>query len=96
MRYLAVWECDPEDFGKVIEKWRKRMAIKEKEPEKFVKVLLANVVIGECKGYDIYETDNPDILTDMYLGFDPEIKKIKFIPIMDVLKFVELYEESKK
>lgn len=93
MKYIAFWEFDPEDMDKVIEKNMQVLAAREKGIEKFPKTLSDSYSIGgEYKGFILYETDDPDQLTNVILHFRPEMKW-KFMPIFDSTKVIELYQK---
>ena len=94
-KYLVEWECNPEDWDSIIEKHQRRMARRKKEPEKFSKLIATYMVVGEFRGFEVHETDNLEVLTDMYLDYTPEIKKRKITPLIDTEKFIELYKSKK-
>lgn len=92
MKYIAFWEFNPEDMDKVIEKNSQVLAEREKEPEKYPKTLSESYSIGgEYKGFILFETDDPDQLTNIILHFRPEMKW-KFMPIFAATKVIELYQ----
>ncbi|MCP8305079.1 MAG: hypothetical protein H3Z50_06420 [archaeon] len=96
MKFIAFWEFKPEDFDKVIEKYKQAMAEREKGSEKFPKFLFPpHSMGGEWKGFAIYENATPEQLTNVALFFAPE-EKVKFVPIFDSAKAVELYMKMKK
>lgn len=91
VKYIAFWELDLEDMDKVIEKDKQVNAEREKGTEKFPKTLSDSYSIGgESKGFILYETDDPDQLTNIALHYAPEMKW-KFMPIFEASKFIELY-----
>lgn len=95
MKYLVCTEWDPKDSDKVVEKFKKIPAIREKSPELFPKIVAgAYNFVGESKGFAVYETDNPEQLINMAMYYMPYMK-VKWIPIIDSVKAVELYEQMK-
>ncbi|MFX0201505.1 MAG: DUF3303 domain-containing protein [Candidatus Hodarchaeota archaeon] len=96
MKYIAFFELDPEDFEKVIEKYRQGLAEIEKGTEKYPKPLSEPYGMGgEFKGFQLYETDNPEQLVNLALYYAPEMKH-KFVPIFEVAKVIELYQKTKQ
>jgi len=92
MNYIAFWEYCPEDFDKVIEKYKQRM----KMPEKFPKILFPpHGMGGEHKGFTLYENVTPEQLINIVLHYRPEMK-LKFVPILETAKVIELYQKMKK
>lgn len=96
VKYIAFFELDPEDFEKVIEKYRQGLAEIEKGTEKYPKPLSEPYGMGgEFKGFQLYETDNPEQLVNLALYYAPEMKH-KFVPIFEVAKVIELYQKTKQ
>ena len=96
MKYICFWEFKPEDFDKIIEKYKQAMKDREKFPEKFPKILFPpHSLGGEWKGFTIYETDTPEPLLNLVLHYSPE-EKMKFVPILESVKALELYLKMKK
>jgi len=96
LNYIAFWEYCPEDFDKVIEKYKQVMAEREKGTEKFPKRLFpAHGMGGEPKGFTLYENPTPEQLTNVVLHYMPEMK-FKFVPIFESDKVIELYQKMKK
>ena len=92
MNYIAFWEYCPEDFDKVIEKYKQVMAEREKGTEKFPKILFPpHGMGGEHKGFTLYENPTPEQLTNVVLHYMPEMK-FKFVPIFESDKVIELYQ----
>ena len=95
MKYLLYGEWNPEDSDKAVEKFKKIPAVREKFPELFPKILTgAYNFVGQTKGFAVYETDNPEQLQNLATYYMPYMK-IKWIPIIDSGKAVELYEQVK-
>jgi len=96
MKFICFWEFSPEDYDKIIKKYKQAMAEREKGSEKFPKVLYPpHGMGGEWKGFTIYEDVTPEQMTNMALHYAPE-EKLKFVPILDVAKATELYLKSEK
>jgi hypothetical protein len=96
MKFVVFWEYDAEVAMKVIEKFRQISAEFEKGSERFPKRIFGPFHFsGECKGFSVYETDDPDKLTNFTAFYMPEMK-MKFIPIQESDKAAELYVKMKK
>ena len=94
MNYIAFWEYCPEDFDKVIEKYKQ--VEREKGTEKFPKRLFPpHGMGGEHKGFSLFENVTPEQLMNMVLHYAPEMK-LKFVPILETAKVIELYQKMKK
>jgi hypothetical protein len=95
MKYICFWEFKPEDFDKMIEKYKQAMEDREKVPDKFPKILFGPYSLGgEWKGFTVYDA-TPEQMTNLALHYMPE-EKLKFVPIVDSKKAIELYLEMKK
>ena len=96
MKYICFWEFKPEDFDKILEKYKQAMEEREKGSEKFPKIIFPpHGMDGEWKGFTIYENVTPEQMINMAFYFAPE-EKLKFVPIFEVAKAVELYQKMKK
>ena len=95
MKYIAFWEYKPEDFDKVIEKYRQITKEREKTPEKYTKQLFPpHGMGGEHRGFTVVEATSEQILNTVLLN-SPEVK-IRYVPIFESTKYIELYQNSKK
>jgi hypothetical protein len=95
MKCICFWEFEPEDLDKIIEKYKQAMEDREKVPNKFPKILFGPYSLGgEWKGFTVYDA-TPEQMTNLALHYMPE-EKVKFVPIFDSKKAVELYLEMKK
>ena len=96
MKYVAFWSICPEDWDKVIEKFRLAMAERAKGSDKFPKVLVENYAIaGQWRGFMLYEDATPEQLANVTLYYRPEVK-FEFLPIMEATKVIEIYMKTKK
>ena len=96
MKYIAFWEYCPEDMDKVIEKNRKVIAERQQFPDKYPKLVFGPYGMGgEPKGFTGLETDDPEKLTKWVLAYFPEMK-IKYVPLFETSKIIEIYQEMKK
>lgn len=96
MKYIAFWEFNPEDFEKVIEKFMQIRAERNTGAKKYPKSLSAAfTMVGEPKGFQLFETDDPEQLVNLSLHYVPLVK-FKFIPIIESTKGVEIYHKMKK
>jgi hypothetical protein len=68
----------------------------KKAPEKYPKYIVPPHGIGEvCKGISILEADNEEQLINYILAVTPEFK-IKFAPLIESSKAIELYMKTKQ
>jgi uncharacterized protein DUF3303 len=96
VKFIGFWEYDLEDTDKVTEKFRKIMEEREKGTERYGKLVFGPYHIGgESKGFAIYETDDMNQLTNLMVYYVPELK-LKFAPIHESSKVLELFLKSKK
>ena len=93
MKLLCVWECDPADWDIILEKYAKRMQRKDKGT--FPQPVTQWMVVGEYKAYEVWEAESLESLTEMYLTYTPEIKKMHFTPVIDAHKFIEIHKKMK-
>ena len=85
----------PEDIDKVIERFHETQAIQWKDPERFPKVLFGPFFMDELnEAFCVWEADNPDRLTSLALQYVP-LQTIKFVPLFEVPRLLELYQKMK-
>ena len=94
MRYIVFWEFCPEDFDKVLAKYKLMAEISEKKPERFGEQLFPPQHKGYCKGFTISEA-NPEQVRNSNVFWFPEMK-MKFVPCDDVSNWIEAYMKTKK
>lgn len=105
MKFIGFFEYNKEDTQNVIERRMKLRALREKEPDKFAKLLTEDYGMAgdlpkltkDYTGFALYEADNVDQLVSMMLllGTTPSYN-IKFIPIMEGGKSIELFQKMKQ
>jgi len=96
MKVMSFLEYCPEDFEKIVEKFRSAMADREKGSKKFPKVAFASHSFGgEFKSVQVYEDPSEEQLNALVIHYMPE-GKLKFVPLLDAGKFVEQYFKEKK
>jgi len=96
VKFICFWEFKPEDFDKLLEKRKQIFAEREKEPERFAKIIFGGYAfVGETKGFTVYETDDVEKLLNDVLFMSPEVT-YKFVPIVETSKVVELRLKTKK
>ena len=93
MKFLCIWECEPEDWDIMIEKYTVRMQREDKNT--FPQPVTQWFVVGEFKAYEVYEAESLESLTEIYLSYTPEIKKMSFTPVINAHKFIEIHEKVK-
>jgi len=95
MKYVGYYEAKPEIFDKIVEKFQKAAKIREKEPDKFPKMILPpHTFIGQWTGFLIYDDPTPEQLTNVTLHYRPELK-FKFMPVVESTKVMETFLKSK-
>jgi hypothetical protein len=95
MKYIAFWEYKPEDFDKVIEKYRQLTTEREKTPEKYTKQLFPpHGIGGEHNGFTVVEATSEQI-TNTVLLYSPEVT-VSYVPIFESAKVIEQYLNMKK
>ena len=94
MKCIVYWEFCPEDVDKVVAKNIKSQEIRVKEPNRFPEYLFPPQYTGQCKGFSIVETTQEQFNNGQIFYF-PEMT-LKFVPIDDVSKWIELYMKSKQ
>jgi len=96
VKYIAFVEYDPEDFDKVIEKFRQAMAEREKGTGKFPKQIFpAHHLGGQHKAFTIYEDPTEEQLNNVIAHYTPEAE-FKLVPLIDSAKFISTYLKMKK
>ena len=95
MKCICFWEFEPEDFDKIIEKYKQAMEDRANVPDKFPKILFGPYSLGgEWKGFTVYDA-TPEQMTNLALHYMPE-EKVKFVPTFDSKKAIERYLEMEK
>ena len=83
MKFVAVFEWDAKDDEKVWSNLRKMAGEREKYPDKFPKIVAGGwKLAGQNKGFQIYETDDPQQFENLAEHHRPFLK-IKFLPLYD-------------
>jgi hypothetical protein len=96
VKFVGFWEYCLEDTDKVVEKFRQVTAEREKGTTRFAKVIFGPFHLsGESKGFTVFETDDPDALTNTAMFYVP-VMKWKFVPIHESAKAAELWLKMKK
>lgn len=96
MKVIKFWKLCPEDLDKGIAKFGKLLEEMNKAPEKYPKYVVPPHGVGDVfKGISILEADNEEQLVNYILAVTPEFK-IKFIPLIDSSKAIELYMKTKQ
>jgi len=88
MKYLTFNEYDWKDVEKVVETWKKVLADREKEPEKFPRTLFPNQILGtdlpkltkEVQAVTVYEVENDYQAFNLPSYFVP-FMTFKYVPI---------------
>ena len=96
MKYVKFWEVASEDQDEVAEKWGKYLEKAKKTPEKYPTYVVPPHGVGQAmKGISIMEADNEEQLVNYLIELSPPLK-IKFVPLLDMTKYMETYMKTKK
>ncbi len=96
MRFIAFWWYSPENTQKYLEKYRQLTAEREKGTDKSPALVFGpHHFAGQCKGFSVYDADDPGKLTMLADFYAPELT-FKFVPLVDNKDRAELYFEAKK
>jgi hypothetical protein len=96
VQFIGFWEYCAEDTMKVIEKFRQVTAEREKGTTRFPKLVYGPYHFnGEHKGFVVFDTDDPDQLTNQASFYAPEMEW-KFVPLIDTRKRFDLWLKMKK
>lgn len=89
MKYVGFWEYSPGSLMKVIEKFRQMTAEREDGNKDFAKIIFGPFrLFGESKGFSIFETDDPEKLTNIANFYMPEVKW-SFVPIHEAAEYLK-------
>ncbi len=96
MKFIGFWEFKIEDFDKLLERRKQIVEEREKDPERFAKVIFGGYTFaGETKGFTVFETDDMEkLLSDAFI-MGPYMT-YEFIPITETSKVIELYQKTRK
>lgn len=96
MKYIGFWKVVSGDIMDVINKFNQMTTEREKGNERFAKLIFGPFQFsGEAKGFTMFETDDPQTLTNIANFYMPEIKW-KFFSINDPTKATEFYAALRK
>ena len=96
MKVLAFGEFCPENFEKVVEKFRQVMADRQRGSVKYPKLVFPpHAVGGEFKTVMIYEDPTEEQLNALVIHYMPEMT-LKFVNLADAGKFIEQYNKERK
>jgi hypothetical protein len=88
LKYIGYWEYSPTKITAVIEKFRQMTAYRENGEKKYAKLIFGPYrLFSESKGFSIFETEDPDELTNIADFYAPEVKW-SFIPIHDIREYL--------
>ena len=96
MKVVKFWKLSEENMDKGIAKFGKLLEEMKKAPQKYPKYITPPHGIGSVfKGMSILEADNEEQLVNYILAVTPEFK-IKFMPLIESSKAIEIYMKTKK
>jgi hypothetical protein len=105
MKFIGFFEYDNEDLVKMTKMRMQLMQLREKEPENFAKLVSSYTLGGDLpnltkdfKGFVIYEADVTDQIANISLLYQTNVPsvRVKFVPIIEAAKGVELFLKMKK
>jgi len=95
LRFVKFWEICSEDIEKGIPKFMKLLEDMKRTPENYPKYIIPPYGIGELfKGISIMEADSEEQLINYILAVTPEFK-IKFVPLIESSKAIEMLMKTK-
>jgi hypothetical protein len=92
MKHLAIYEFNPVDWKKIIERAKIAQAERKEGTDKYPEfVFPPHSMIGANKGFTVYEGSEEQLanVANHWIG----LVKYKFIPIIESYKEIELYEK---
>jgi hypothetical protein len=96
VKYVKFFEVSIEDLDEMIEKWGKYLEKSKKTPEKYPTYVFPPHGLGKLsKGVSIIEADKEEQLINYMLELSPPLK-IKFVPLIDSSKAMEIYMKTRK
>jgi hypothetical protein len=95
MKYIVFWEYDPKEIENAVKKLKGFREEVKKNPGKYAKPLTPNYTMSVgFKGFQVFESDDPEQLARMVLHYRPEVK-FEIVHITETKKTVSLYDEYK-
>ena len=96
MKLLLVGDFNYKDLERAMELFKKRLDEREKDPDKWPKVLYGGHFLGaelskktrDLRVISILEAENEEQLSNQVFSMLPE-RDFQFIPIIDIYKFAE-------
>jgi hypothetical protein len=86
MKYVAIWEYDPENEAKVIAKFKSLpdFGIKRLSPP--------YCILGQKKGFSIIEAENPEQIEE-FTHYYVDVLDFEILPLIEVAKAVPIREK---
>ena len=96
MDFIGYFEYKPEDFDKIIKLFRKAMEAREKDKEKFPKMVYGPVgMAGGWKGFTVYKDPTQKQMNSLVIHYMPYMT-FKFISLTPASEMIEQYLKEKK
>ena len=99
MKYIGFYEVDPNDFVKIIPKFKVAIAARKTEPNKFPKIIFdthsMSVEGRRWKGLTIYEDPTEEQLNNLIIHYHPEIT-FQFVLLSPAESFIPQFLKMKK
>ena len=99
VKFIGFYELKPEDFAKVIPKFREAIAARKTAPGKFPKIIFDNHAMSVpgnlWKGLTIYEDPTEEQLNNLVIHYHPEVT-FQFVPLQAAEGIVSQFLKIKK
>jgi len=99
VKFIGFYELKPEDFAKVIPKFREAIAARTTAPGKFPKIIFDNHAMSvpgsQWKGFTIYEDPTEEQLSNLVIHYHPEVT-FQFVQLTEAAGFVSQFLKMKK
>ena len=94
MKYICQWEFEAKDFDKIIPLFQKMVELRGR-PGYPKGIGPTYAFSGETKGFQLYEVDDPQQITNHYVHYHPYLK-LTWKPLTEATDVVATYLKSKK
>jgi hypothetical protein len=99
VKFVGFYELKPEDFAKVIPKFREAVAARTTAPNKFPKIVFDTHAMStsgnQWKGLTIYEDPTEEQLNNLIIHYHPEIT-FQFVQLSSAEGFIPQFLKMKK
>jgi hypothetical protein len=99
VKCIGFYELKPEDFAKVIPKFREAVAARDTAPGKFPKIVFDTHAMSgpgsQWRGLTIYEDPTEEQLNNLVIHYHPEVT-FQFVPLQAAGGFIPQFLKMKK